>query len=144
MKVIEKFETYVIYVLISMMLVSVVLGTAELVRELVVTILTPPLLLIEPESLSQSFGLFLIILIGLELVKLLRLHLLHHKLRPELVIEVAIIAICNKIVTLDAKVISAQTIMGLAALVIALSAGYYVFTKAHGGVVSSASVPSSH
>lgn len=144
MKVVEKLETYVIYVLIAMMLVSVVMGTAELVRELVVTILTPPLLLIEPESLSQSFGLFLIILIGLELVKLLRLHLLHHKLRPELVIEVAIIAICNKIVTLDAKVISAQTILGLAALVIALSAGYYVFTKAHGAVVSSPPVPSSH
>jgi uncharacterized membrane protein (DUF373 family) len=143
MKVVEKLETYIIYALIGMMLVSVVLGTAELVRELIVTILRPPLLLIEPESLSESFGLFLIILIGLELVKLLRLHLMHHKLRPELVIEVAIIAICNKIVTLDAKVVSAQTIMGLAALVLALSAGYYVFTRARSEVVSSAPAVSS-
>jgi len=130
MKIVEKIETYVIYVLIVMLLLSVLLGTVQLGRVLVDTVIQPPFLLIEPETLFRSFGLFLIILIGLELLKLLKLHLLHHTLRPEVVIEVAIIAICNKVVTLDPKHLAAETIIGLAALLFALSAGYYVFTKA--------------
>jgi len=129
-KVVEKIETLVIYVLILMLLLSVVLGTVQLGRILTETVLQPPFLLIEPETLFQSFGLFLVILIGLELLKLLKLHLSHHKLRPEVVIEVAIIAVCNKVVTLDPKILAAETVIGLAALLLALSAGYYVFRKA--------------
>lgn len=130
MKIVEKIETYVIYVLVVMLLLSVILGTIQLGRMLVDTVLQPPFLLIDPAALFNSFGLFLIILIGLELLKLLKLHLLHHKLRPEVVIEVAIIAVCNKVVTLDLKTLEGETIIGLAALLLALSVGYYVFTKA--------------
>src|SRR5258705_4619410 len=130
MKLVEKIETFLIYVLIAMLLVAVILGTIALGYELVQTILQPPFLLIEPQALFASFGLFLIILIGLELLKLLKLHLLHHKLRPDVVIEVAIIAVCNKVVTLDLKLLEGETLIGLAALLLALSAGYYVFSKA--------------
>lgn len=130
MELVKKIETFVIYILIAMLLVAIILGTVQLGNGLVQTILQPPFLLIEPKALFLSFGLFLIVLIGLELLKLLKLHLLHHKMRPEVVIEVAIIAVCNKVVTLDLKVMEAGTLLGLAALVLALSAGYYVFAKA--------------
>ncbi len=130
MKLVEKTETLIIYILIAMLLVAVILGTFQLGHELVQTILQPPFLLIEPQALFASFGLFLIILIGLELLKLLKLHLLHHKLRPEVVIEVAIIAVCNKVVTLDLNLLKGETLIGLAALLLGLSAGYYVFAKA--------------
>ena len=129
-KAVEKLETLIIYVLIAMLLVSILLGTIALGSVLVQTVIAPPLLLIAPESLFQSFGLFLIILIGLELLKLLKLHLQHNRLQPEVVIEVAIIALCNKVVTLDIKAVPGEIILGIAALLIALSAGYYVFTKA--------------
>ena len=129
MKLVEKIETLVIYFLIAMLLVAVILGTVQLGYGLAQTILQPPFLLIEPQTLFLSFGLFLVILIGLELLKLLKLHLLHHKLRPEVVIEVAIIAVCNKVVTLDLKVLEGDTLLGLAALLLALSAGYYVFAR---------------
>ena len=132
MKLVEKIETFVIYVLIAMLLLAVVLATVQLGYGLVQTILQPPFLLIEPKTLFASFGLFLIIIIGLELLKLLKLHLLHHKLRPEVVIEVAIIAVCNKVVTLDLKVLEGVTLLGLAALLLALSAGYYVFARTRG------------
>ena len=130
MRVVERIEALVVYALVVMLLLSVILGTIQLGRVLLDTVFQPPFLLIEPATLFQSFGLFLIILIGLELLKLLKLHLLHHKLRPELVIEVAIIAVCNKVVTLDLKTLAPETTIGLAALLLALSAGYYVFTKA--------------
>ena len=132
MKLVDKIEAFVIYVLIAMLLVAVILGTVQLGHWLVQSILQPPFLLIEPQTLFSSFGLFLVILIGLELLKLLKLHLLHHKLRPEVVIEVAIIAVCNKVVTLDLKVLEGLTLLGLAALLLALSAGYYVFARTRG------------
>ena len=129
MKIVEKIETLIIYVLIAILLVSVVLGTLELGRAMLRVIFEPPFLLIEPKTLFESFGLFLVILIGLELLKLLKLHVAQHKLRPELVIEVAIIAVCNKVVTLDVKALPAETLLGLAALLLALAAGYYVFAR---------------
>ena len=129
MKLVEKIETLVIYALIAMLLVAVILGTVQLGNGLLETILQPPFLLIEPETLFASFGLFLVILIGLELLKLLKLHLSQRKLRPEVVIEVAIIAVCNKVVTLDLKALEGDTLLGLAALLLGLSAGYYVFAK---------------
>jgi len=129
-KIVERIESYVIYALIGMLLLSVVLGTIQLGRVLVDMVVQPPFLLIEPAALFHSFGLFLIILIGLELLKLLKLHVLHHNLRPEIVIEVAIIALCNKVVTLDLKTLNPDTTIGLAGLLLALSIAYYVFTKA--------------
>ena len=132
MKLVEKIETFVIYALVAMLLVAVILGTVQLGYELVQTIIRPPFLRIEPQTLFSSFGLFLILLIGLELLKLLKLHLSHHRLRPEVVIEVAIIAVCNKVVTLDLKVLEGETLIGLAALLLALSAGYYVFARTRG------------
>ena len=129
MKLIEKIEKSIIYILITMLLVAVILGTVALGYELIQTILKPPFLLIEPQALFASFGLFLIILIGLELLKLLKLHLLHNRLQPDVVIEVTIIAVCNKVVTLDLKLLDGEMLIGLAALLLALSAGYYVFTK---------------
>lgn len=129
MKWVEKIETGIIYVLMAMLVVAVLIGTGELGRSLVEMLMESPTLLIQPKELFQSFGNFLIILIGLELLKLLKLHVQHHKIQPTLVIEVAIIAICNKVVTLDLKSYEAASILGLAALLLALVAGYYVFSR---------------
>ena len=59
----------------------------------------------------------LIIVIGLELLKLLKLHLAHHRLRAEVVIEVAIIAVCNKVVTLDLKALDGVNLARLGGLI---------------------------
>jgi len=129
MKLVEKIETIIIYILITMLLISVILGTVQLGIALINIILKPPFLRIDPEALFLSYGLFLIIIIGLELLKLLKARLLHHDLRPETVIEVAIIAVCNKVVTLNLKALEGLTLIGMSALILALSAAYYIFIR---------------
>ncbi|RNC68069.1 MAG: phosphate-starvation-inducible E-like protein [Desulfuromonadales bacterium] len=127
---IDKVETFIVWALVLMLLLAVLLGTLGLGRTLVEIIIdSPPYLLIEPKKLFQSFGLFLICLIGLELLKLLKFHLSHHFVKPELVVEVAIIALCNKVVTLDLKETDHLSLIGLAAMIFALAAGYYVFSR---------------
>jgi len=129
MTFVERIEGIILHCLVFMLLASVVMGTVELGRSLVVIAMTPPPLMIDPADLTRLFGLFLVILIGLELLKLIKLHMSHDMVRPELVIEVAIIAVCNKVVTLDPKTMTADIMVGLAALLIALAAGFYVFAS---------------
>ena len=108
MTFVERIEGIILHCLVFMLLTSVVMGTVELGRSLVVIAMTPPPLMIDPSDLTRLFGLFLVILIGLELLKLIKLHMSHDMVRPELVIEVAIIAVCNKVVTLDPKTMTAN------------------------------------
>jgi uncharacterized membrane protein (DUF373 family) len=117
-------------ILALLLLLAVLLGTLGLGRTIVETIIdSPPYLLVDPKLLFQSFGLFLICLIGLELLKLIQFHISHHYIKPELVVEVAIIALCNKVVTIDIKGTAPLAVIGLAALIFALAAGYYVLSQ---------------
>jgi uncharacterized membrane protein (DUF373 family) len=129
MKLVERVEWLIVWAMLLLLLFSVLLSTASLGWSLVQTILAPPFLLLAPETLFHSFSLFLISLIGLELIKLLKAHLAHGGFDIQVVIEVAIIALCNKVVTLDVKGLPAEALLGLAALLLALSAVYFVFIK---------------
>jgi uncharacterized membrane protein (DUF373 family) len=78
------------------------------------------------------FGLFLIILMGLKLMHLVMLSLPRHSSLLA-VMEVALIGLGQKVLTLDVKTQPAYTLLGLAALVVALAAAYltcaYVMAK---------------
>jgi uncharacterized membrane protein (DUF373 family) len=130
MKFLELVEKVVVGALLLLLLLGVILGTIELGSELFQAVIAPPFLLITPRTLFHFFGLFLIILVGLELLKLLKLRYLHKEIRPELVFEIALIAICNEIVTYTREDTNGTIMFGTAALVVALSVSYYVFFKA--------------
>jgi uncharacterized membrane protein (DUF373 family) len=129
MRLLERLESLVIAVLILLLLAGIVLGTVELGGELLQAVIAPPFLLVTPKTLFRFFGLFLIILVGLELLKLLKLRFLNKEIRPELVFEVALIAICNEVVTYNQELTTGMFMFGTAALVIALSVSYYVFFR---------------
>ena len=56
----------------------------------------------------------------------MKMFLVKDKINPEMVIEVVVIALCNKIITLDTKHTTGDVLLGLAALLIGLSFGYFV------------------
>jgi uncharacterized membrane protein (DUF373 family) len=130
MELVERVERIILWLLIILLMLSVLLGTIELGRVVIDEIILPPFLLISTDVLFHSFGLLLIVLIGLELVRLLKLHLSNERHKHEIVIEVAIIAMCNKVVTLDLKTTPPNIILGLAAVLVALALGYFVLSKA--------------
>ena len=129
LKIITLIEGIIIRMLIWLMLVAVSLGTIELGRVLLMAILSPPMFLLDISKLFEAFGLFLVILIGLELLKSMQFFLAERKIKPEMVIEVAVIAVCNKIITLDLKHTGADLLLGMAALLIGLSAGYFILQR---------------
>ncbi len=125
--IVETIEKLIIRALVILLLLAMVLGTIELGRVTILEVFAPPFLLLDISKIFEGFGLALIILIGLELLKVLKLFLLEDKIKPEIIVEIAVIAICNKIITLDTKHTSGDVLLGIAAILIGLSVGYYVF-----------------
>jgi uncharacterized membrane protein (DUF373 family) len=101
--IVETIEKLIIRALVILLLLAMVLGTIELGRVTILEVFAPPFLLLDISKIFEGFGLALIILIGLELLKVLKLFLLEDKIKPEIIVEIAVIAICNKIITLDTK-----------------------------------------
>ncbi len=107
----------------------VVLATFELGWLIVKDALTPPLFLLEIDELLELFGQFLLVLIGLELMHSVKIYIEQREYHLEAVLSVALIAVARKIITLDAKALPEGTLLGIAAIVVALVLGYYVMQR---------------
>ena len=125
----RKFERFIITCLIVMMVVVILLATIELGWLIVKDVITPPVLLLEIDELLDIFGLFLLVLIGIELVGTLKTYLTENEIHVEVVFMVALIAIGRKVIILDVKELSSLTLIGIAAIIISLSVGYYFFKR---------------
>ena len=124
--VVERIEKLIIRALIILLLLAMVLGTIELGRVTILEVFAPPFLLLDISKIFEGFGLALVILIGLELLKVLKLFLLEDKIKPEIIVEIAVIALCNKIITLDIKHTSGDVLLGIAAILVGLSISHFV------------------
>ena len=82
------------------------------------------------EVIHAIFAEFLLILIGIELMKTVMMYLEDHIVHVEVVLTVAIIAIARHAIDIDYKTTSPMVVIGLGLLVLALTAGYYLFKKA--------------
>jgi uncharacterized membrane protein (DUF373 family) len=126
----DRLEKVVTSALMVMMAVVVVLATGELGWILVKDALTPPILLLEIGELLELFGLFLLVLIGIELLHSVRTYLLRREIHLQAVLTVALIAIARKIVITDPSTMEQTGLLGIAAVVLALAVGYYLVQRA--------------
>ncbi len=127
----KLFEKLVVFSLVGMMAMVVALATIELGWVIVKDIVTPPLFLLEINELLEIFGLFLLVLIGIELLDTIKTYLAERTLHVEVVLIVAIIAIARKVIVLDTKELSALMLLGIGATILALTIGYYLVKLSH-------------
>lgn len=127
----KKFEKVVTATLVVLMVVVVLLATIELGWIIVQDIVTPPVFLLEINELLDIFGLFLLVLIGVELLVTIKAYLRNNVVHFEVVLTVAMIAIARKVITLDVKDLPAMTLVGIAAIIVALAAAKFFFRKAN-------------
>lgn len=126
-----KFESLVTRVLLAMMAGVVVLATIELGWILVKDLVTPPRILLEIHELLELFGQFLLVLIGIELLHSLKAYVESREIHLEAVLAVAVIAVARKIVVLEPKELPEGALLGIGALMLALTLGYYLVRIAH-------------
>jgi uncharacterized membrane protein (DUF373 family) len=130
-KFLKKFEHYIVLGLLGMMVIVVFLGTVELGVILVEQMLKPPkMILLNINEMLEIFGFFLMILIGLELIETMQVYLKDDTVHVEIIFLVAIIAITRKIIILDIQSKEPLAMLGIAAIILALSFGYYAIKKA--------------
>lgn len=116
----------IIRVLIGIMTVSLILGSANLIYLEIVKIINHPYYLVDISTLFEVFNLILIIAIGFELIRSLILIISSDTVPTVPIIQIAIIAVSNKIITLDIKQTNVNTLVGLALLIAALGLAHFL------------------
>jgi len=122
----KKIERLVVSALLIMMVITVFLATIEVGWLLLKDIMTEPMFLLEVQELLDLFGLFLLVLIGIELMETLKVYLTERAIHVEVVFTVALIAVGRKVIILDVKEMSSLTLLGIAAIIVAMSFGYFI------------------
>jgi uncharacterized membrane protein (DUF373 family) len=128
MKYLQKIEFIVVRALIVMMALVVLFASLDLAWIIIRDLSTPPYLLFDVNRLLEIFGMFLLVLIGIELLESIRMYLDHKLVHVEVVMTVAIIAIARKVIILDVKELDGLKLIGIGVIIIALAGGY-IFIK---------------
>lgn len=126
MEIFARIERAIAMTLLALMGIVVIAGVVEVAYVVATDLLEPPGFFLGVEDLFDIFGLFLMVLIGLELMTSIEMYLKDNTIHAEVMFLVALTAVARKVVILDAKTIDPMTVFSIAALVIALSAGYYL------------------
>ena len=127
----RKFEHVVVATLILMLAIVILLSVVELGWVLIKDIIKPPFFILEIRELLELFGLFLLVLIGIELLETMKKYFTEGRVDPDVIISVSLIAIGRKIIIMEPKEYDPLTLVGIAAIILALIAGYWVFKKQH-------------
>lgn len=129
-KLARKIEKIIIYSLIIMMVGILLLATVELGYYLVRSIIGSDYLLIDLNELMDLFGVFMLVLIGIELLDTIKVYLRSNIVHVEVVVLVAIIALARKVIALKTETMDGDKIIGIGILIVALGATYYLIKKA--------------
>jgi uncharacterized membrane protein (DUF373 family) len=97
----QKAERFIIYALVVMMATVLVLATIELAYHIIMSVITPPILLLNFDDILDLFGIFLLVLIGIELLDTIKIYFKRNIVHVEVVVLVAIIAISRKVIVLE-------------------------------------------
>jgi uncharacterized membrane protein (DUF373 family) len=129
MHVIHRVENLVSKFLSLALIVVIVVSLVDLVR-----ILVKDLFFVEPvgffdKTLIELFGLFLNILIALELLENITAYLRKHIIQVELVVVTALIAIARKIIIFDPVKYEKNDLISLAVGALALSTSYWLLRR---------------
>ncbi|NJM65360.1 MAG: hypothetical protein HC851_06645 [Acaryochloris sp. RU_4_1] len=115
--------------ILSLALVFVIVfALVDLVYILVRELLTEPYGFFN-STVLDLFGLFLNILIALELLENIKAYLNHQGVQVQLVVATALIAVSRKLIIFDFAKSSGLDLLGLAAAIAALSVSYWLIRQ---------------
>ena len=130
----ERFETLVVSILLVLMMLILLVGTGDLMYIFALNVGARLREIGDASELQSSlhvaFGGFLVLLLGLELMTTIRMYLVEHVIHVETVFLVAMIAVGRHVIELDYAHASLGVLLGVAAILLALSSGYFLLKKA--------------
>ena len=128
--ILKRFEKLMVHALMVMMAIVLAFATIDLGWLIVKDLLESPILLLSVEQLLDIFGLFMLVVIGIELLEtIMKTYVTQGQPHYEVVLSVAIIAIARKVIILDLKQVDSLSLIGIASIVVALTAGYFLMKR---------------
>lgn len=127
---IEQVEGFVAKVLSVVMVVVIFVAVGNLIILLTQELFKQPVNFLD-KTLLEFFGLFLNILIALELLENITAYLQKDTVLAELVIITSLIAIARKIILLDLGKTTGVQIIGLAVALLTLSLCYWIIRRSN-------------
>jgi len=131
-RVTQGLETTIVVVLLLLLAVVLTAGTIQLV----ITVFTDTAdhwrsvhTIDELAELRPVFSGFLLILIGLELMKTIAMYLSQHSVHVEIVLTVAMIAVARHAIDIDFGAASAGQLLGTAGLLVSLGIAHYLYRR---------------
>jgi uncharacterized membrane protein (DUF373 family) len=121
---VKIFEFSVIILLMAFLMIVVAVSTLELGWLLLQDLGSVRGMPLEPEEMFEVFGFFLLVLIGVELLHTLQTYSREGKVHAEVVLEVALIAVAQKVIILDLSKNDPLKLVGLSAMILALAVAF--------------------
>ncbi len=129
LKLIEITESIVSKILSLLMVIVIFVAMLDLAWFLLLELFSSPYGFFN-RTLIEIFGLFLSVLIALEILENITAYLRKHVVQVELVIVTSLTAVARKIIILDLEKVSGIGIIGLATAILALSLSYWIVRHA--------------
>jgi uncharacterized membrane protein (DUF373 family) len=120
-----KAQKFAALILAILLIIVLALSTVDLGVMIAQEIWKPPRFLIPVQGLLDIFAFFLLVLIGVELLDTLKTYFKTDSVRVRLVLEVALIAMARKVIILEPDNVSGMTMLGIAAVILALGLAFY-------------------
>lgn len=127
---INHIEGFVSKVLSVVMVAVILVAVFDLIVILAQELTAPPVGFFN-RSLFDIFGLFLNVLIALEILENITAYLKKHIVQVELVIVTSLVAVARKIIILDLEKTSGIHIIGLAIAILSLSLSYWIIRSSN-------------
>ncbi len=130
---IKKFEVAVFYILSAIIVLYISVEIIELIYQFGKALLSADVntdrLLITKEQTAAVLPVFFNVLIAIELIDTFNVYIKEHSIKVQSILLIGLIAIGRKLLVLDLGHADGLNNIGLAAIIIALSLGYYLVKK---------------
>ena len=126
----KRFEILIAWVLAILLVLVILLATIDLAVDIVKTVVyISPRFLVPVDQLLQMFGMFLIILLGLELLEMVKAFFQEDVIHVEVVLIVALIALARKVIILELHEPTPGILAGMAALILSVAGSYRLIMR---------------
>ncbi len=129
---IQKFRIvirFAVRCLAALMTLVILWGVVDVGWVIYQKLLTPPFMMLTISDMLATFGAFMAVLIAIEIFINITIYLRDDIIHVKIVMATALMAIARKVIILDLEKITPDYMWATAALVFAMSVGYWLVVK---------------
>lgn len=119
----------ILYAMMFILIASMLLGSIDLFLKFYEAVASPDPypFIINVHDLYNFFSIILIIVVGYELFKSMTIILDQKKIPVREIMQIAMIALANKVITMDVKTLGMQSMIGLGVIIACVGIAYFTF-----------------